>query len=178
MRTIDTAGNLYLRDTSAGLHDIAPVRGTRTPLSVVMNDREYTCGMCHIELVERLREKALKEDHKNIRFRHGANLLCLNCHNSDNPDTFVNQDGSPIPAAQSSILCGKCHSSRMDEWRIGIHGRQNGHWDVKFGEQVNLDCIQCHDPHTPRFPKMKPEPPLVLSRFDRSKTREDSHAGH
>jgi hypothetical protein len=29
-----------------------------------------------------------------------------------------------------------------------------------LGEKTKLRCIQCHDPHNPKFQAMKPLPPL------------------
>ena len=104
--------------------------------------------------------------HANIDFDHGMNSRCLNCHNANNPDTFINHDGSEIPSDQPSDLCWKCHGPQHRDWVIGIHGRTNGHWAPQFGEQHKLDCIQCHDPHKPHFPMMAPDPSPVLTRFE------------
>jgi predicted CXXCH cytochrome family protein len=30
----------------------------------------------------------------------------------------------------------------------------NGHWDLTRGPQFKNNCVDCHDPHAPSFPKM------------------------
>ena len=55
-----------------------------------------------------------------------------------------------------------------------MHGRQNGYWNPAMGEKTKLRCIQCHDPHNPRFQPMTPVPPPVYNRF--AKTA--GEAGH
>jgi len=157
---------LYKRDVSGGLFDITPVRGAVRPLRLHRDGDEYECTTCHDTFAGDQNEAALKDEHKDISFDHGLNQRCLNCHNAKNCQTYVNYDGSEIPTDQPTRLCAKCHGPLYREWLIGIHGRTNGYWDPSRGEQKKLDCIQCHDPHHPRFQPMTPEPPPLLTRFD------------
>lgn len=165
MSTSTQSHQLYERDISDGIHDITPVRGEREPLTIYREGTQYQCTSCHSELIERRRQKALEGEHNNITFEHGRNVLCLNCHNQVDPDTFVDNMRTSISATEPSRLCGKCHESNYDEWRLGTHGRMNGYWDAEYGEPKRLDCIQCHDPHAPQFKAMAPEAPPTLSRF-------------
>jgi len=56
---------------------------------------------------------------------------------------------------ESYKLCGQCHGPKLRDWEAGIHGRRTGQWN---GEKEYLLCAHCHDPHSPKFPPMKPEP--------------------
>jgi pyruvate-formate lyase-activating enzyme len=93
------------------------------------------------------------------------NLRCLNCHNPKNSDTYVNHDGTEIPSDSPTMLCAKCHGPHYREWTLGVHGRINGFWNDRSGEQKKLECVQCHDPHKPRFPVIAPQGPPPLTRF-------------
>lgn len=157
---------LYERDVSAGIHNLAPVRGTRGPLRLNMDGDEYECSMCHEGFTGEFSKATLEGQHANIVFDHGLNLLCLNCHNPKNSDAYVYHDGSEIPADESTRLCAKCHGPHFREWSLDVHGRVNGAWDDSRGIQTKLDCIQCHDPHRPKFQRMKPLAPPVLTRFE------------
>ena len=98
-------------------------------------------------------------------FRHGLDQHCLHCHNPSNSDVYLNHDGTEIPNDQSTQLCGKSHGVTYRDWKIGVHGRLSGYWDDTFGPRKNFECIECHDPHNPRFPSLKPDPPPIRSRF-------------
>ena len=153
-------GKLYERDVSGGLSNTDPVHKVAEVLIIYRNGERYTCSNCHSYFTERKHEAALAGEHKDITFDHGRNVLCLNCHNPRDPDSFVAHGGGTISRDEPTELC----SNR--EWRMGVHGRTNGYWSPEHGPQNRLDCIQCHNPHRPKFPKMKPEPPPLLSRFD------------
>ncbi len=158
---------LYVRDVSQGIYDTTPIRGERGPLRLHMDGDAFECSFCHEEgFTGDLSEEALEDQHADITFDHGANLLCLNCHNPKNSNAYVYHDGSEIPGDEPTQLCAKCHGPHYREWQHDVHGRVNKYWDKEFGDQKKLDCIQCHDPHQPRFPQMAPEPPPVLTRFD------------
>ncbi len=163
--TDEAPGQLYVRDVSQGIHDIAPVRGERGPLRLHRDGDEYACSDCHDGFEGDLGEEALEGEHSDITFNHGLNLLCLNCHHPENSDVFVYHDGSEIPGDQPTQLCAKCHGPHYREWRMSVHGRENR---VSVGDEVvakKLDCIQCHNPHRPKFEPMIPERPPVHTRF-------------
>lgn len=159
------SGTLYKRDVSKGIHDTAPVRGAKQVLALHLEGDAFPCSSCHEGFVGDQGTQALEDQHKDIVFDHGANSSCLNCHNAKNSDTYVDYAGNEIPGDQPTKLCAKCHGPQTREWEYGIHGRTNGHWDAKFGDQVKLDCVQCHDPHKPHFAQMVPRTRPRLSRF-------------
>ena len=162
---VDAVEGLYERDVSGGLHSTGPMRGERGPLMYRDGDTEAACTFCHEEGFEgTLGEEALENTHANITFDHGRNVLCLNCHHPKNADAFVNFGGEEISGDQPTQLCAKCHGPHYNEYLVGIHGRINGGWKRDDPNAKRLDCIQCHDPHKPRFPQMTPQPPPVLTR--------------
>lgn len=157
---------LYVRDVSAGIHDLAPLRGERGPLRLHADGDEYECSTCHDGFAGDSEQAALEGQHSDITFDHGRNVLCLNCHHPKNSDAFLDFGGGEIPGDSSTMLCAKCHGPHFREWEHGVHGRINLYWSDKYGQSKRLDCIQCHDPHRPRFPQVTPDPPPVLTRFD------------
>jgi uncharacterized CHY-type Zn-finger protein len=99
-------------------------------------------------------------EHRDIKFEHGNNRYCLNCHHPTNRNAFVDYDGTEIAQADVVQLCGKCHGTIYRDWQAGVHGRANGYWNAEFGPKTRLRCIQCHDPHSPKFQPMHPLAPL------------------
>ena len=174
--TIDPdAAPLYERDMSEGIFDTAPVRGERGPLMLRRDGDEYECSMCHDGFEGDLGAEALQGEHADIVFDHGLNLLCLNCHHPTNSDVFVYHDGSEIPGDEATRLCAKCHGPHFREWTLDVHGRVSGSWQPDSEEKKKLDCIQCHDPHRPKFQRMEPEPPPVLTRFELETRQGEPH---
>lgn len=77
------------------------------------------------------------------------------CHDAENRDMLHSASGELIDFSESYKLCGQCHGPKLRDWKAGIHGRRTGQWN---GEKQYLLCAHCHDPHSPKFQKMKPEP--------------------
>jgi hypothetical protein len=73
-------------------------------------------------------------------------------------------------------LCSQCHSKQAESFAHGAHGGMNGHWDLSRGPQMKNNCIDCHDPHVPKYPKMivgfKPK-----DRFNEPSNSEHPHEG-
>lgn len=117
----------------------------------------YDCMECHQHVdAKRFDREEIKVEHERIQLDHGNNRYCLNCHHPDNRNSFVDYDGSEIPESQVTMLCAKCHGPKYRDWEAGVHGRQNGYWDLTKGTRSKLRCIQCHDPHAPAFPEITP----------------------
>ena len=119
----------------------------------------YSCMECHKVIEAKWHRHPAAVEHEHIRLEHGENRFCLNCHHATNRNVFSDYDGSEIPESDVVRLCSKCHGTVYRDWRAGIHGRRNGHWDIAVGSRSQLVCIQCHDPHAPKFPSMKPLAP-------------------
>ncbi len=165
-RQDDGGETLYVRDIASGLFDTAPVRTVDGPLRLHRDGDAYECSMCHEGYRDDPAIDPLAGEHADIVFTHGLDQHCLHCHNPSNSDVYLNHDGTEIPGDQSTQLCGKCHGVTYRDWKLGVHGRLSGYWDDAFGPRTNFECIECHDPHAPRFPSLKPDPPPIRSRFN------------
>lgn len=140
--------------------DKTPPRATKG-LDLVKSGWTYNCMECHKLFPARWHyDDRPFNEHKDIRLEHGNNRFCLNCHHPTNRNAFVDYDGAEIAQADVVKLCAKCHGTIYRDWEVGVHGRQNGHWNASLGEKTRLRCIQCHDPHSPKFKAMKPLAPL------------------
>lgn len=144
--------------------DKEPPRATRG-LDLVKLGWTYNCMECHRLLQAKWHHDLPMVEHQDIKLAHGENRFCLNCHHPTNRNVFVDYDGSEIPEADVVHLCAKCHGPTYRDWQAGTHGRRNGHWDTASGPRTQLKCIQCHDPHSPKFPSMHPlSPPTYPDR--------------
>ncbi len=121
----------------------------------------YNCMECHKLFPARWHyDDRPFIEHKDIKLEHGNNRFCLNCHHPTNRNAFVDYDGSEIAESDVVKLCAKCHGTIYRDWEAGVHGRENGYWNTTLGNRTKLRCIQCHDPHNPKFRDMKPLAPL------------------
>lgn len=127
----------------------------------------FDCYLCHDEekKIELKFDDAgniiLPEEHEDIVMGHGThgrNNDCFHCHDQDKLTHLQARDGEPLPMDQSTQLCGSCHGPTMRDWIFGSHGRTSGYWDRRKGEVTKLDCVNCHDPHSPQFPSREPAP--------------------
>ena len=139
--------------------DKTPPRETKG-LDLVKMGWTYNCMECHKLITARWHYDRAMVEHQTINLDHGNNRFCLNCHHPVNRNAFVDYDGSEIAQTDVVLLCAKCHGPTHRDWKAGVHGRANGFWDKHRGTQTKLRCVQCHDPHQPRFQPMKPLPPL------------------
>lgn len=117
-----------------------------------------SCMSCHSTQPPNLATRSgedLREFHQGLHFQHG-DLSCLMCHNADNYNTLRLADGSALEYADVMNLCAQCHAPQAREFASGVHGGMTGYWDLTRGPRTRLSCIDCHDPHAPAFPHMKP----------------------
>jgi hypothetical protein len=139
--------------------DKAPPRST-VGLDLVRNGWTYNCMECHKLFPAKWHYDRPVNEHKDIQLDHGNNRFCLNCHHPANRNAFVDYDGAEIAEVDVVQLCAKCHGTIYRDWKAGVHGRENGFWKIELGDQTKLRCIQCHDPHSPKFKSMRPLAPL------------------
>ena len=140
--------------------DKTPPRATKG-LDLVKAGWTYNCMECHKLFPARWHYDDWPfNEHKDIKLDHGNNRFCLNCHHPTNRNAFVDYDGAEIVQADVVKLCAKCHGTIYRDWQAGVHGRENGFWNASMGDKTKLRCIQCHDPHSPKFKDMKPLAPL------------------
>lgn len=114
------------------------------------------CSTCH-SVREPNRENrtaaTLDEFHQGLAFDHGT-LACYSCHHPDQADSLRLAEGTAIEYADVMQLCSQCHSAQATAYAHGAHGGMNGHWDLSRGPQTKNNCVDCHDPHVPKFPQM------------------------
>ncbi len=140
--------------------DKTPPRATKG-LDLVKSGWTYNCMECHKLFPARWHyDDRPFNEHKDLKLDHGNNRFCLNCHHPTNRNAFVDYDGAEIAQADVVTLCAKCHGTIYRDWQAGAHGRENGFWNASLGDKTKLRCIQCHDPHSPKFKAMKPLAPL------------------
>ncbi len=121
-----------------------------------LNEDTFPCSMCHADMENNLERRELVDFHDDIVLKHDEeNRWCMDCHDTENRDMLHSASGELIDFNESYKLCGQCHGPKLRDWEKGIHGRRTGQWN---GEKQYLLCAHCHDPHSPKFPLMKPEP--------------------
>lgn len=117
----------------------------------------FPCSNCHEDQEPNLKRRELKEEHKQIKLHHGPrDRWCFDCHNPKDRDRLRLASGRLVKFTESYKLCGQCHGPKLRDWRVGVHGKRTGHWR---GKKQYLLCAHCHNPHSPRFKKIKPLPP-------------------
>ena len=148
--------------------DQATVRRSYSDLVRAKEDlSDFDCLGCHekdkppVVRYDANRQIIVPPEHENIKLGHGThgrNNNCYNCHNESNLATLSARDGHELDFAQSSQICGSCHGPTIRDWDTGVHGRSNGYWNHALGTAVKKDCVNCHDPHKPKFPGRQPAP--------------------
>jgi formate-dependent nitrite reductase cytochrome c552 subunit len=134
------------------------------------------CTTCHTTKVPnpRLNNGAdLKDFHLGLTTNHG-DRSCLSCHNPDDYNQLRLADGQPVMFKEVMTLCAQCHGPQYKDYQNGAHGGMTGYWDLTRGPRARNNCIDCHDPHAPQYPKFMP----VLrpnDRFLRSESSENAH---
>ncbi len=142
----------------AWVTDPTPVRQPRLVPEYRVGVFTYQCSDCHRIIPSPQETLRTLTQHREIDLRHGLNTRCFNCHHRTQRDAFVDDFGAPIPWNQPQLLCAICHGPVYRDWQAGAHGRINGYWDTTRGPQTRRKCIECHDPHAPPFPPLRPAP--------------------
>jgi hypothetical protein len=130
------------------------------------------CGTCHTTRPPNRANRStadLDEFHQGLRVAHGnaphgdgqvvGTNSCLSCHNPDDYGSLRLADGTRVAFTDSIQLCSQCHGPQRRDYEHGAHGGMNGHWDLSRGGRLRNACVQCHDPHTPKYQLSLPMPP-------------------
>lgn len=153
--------------------DPTPIRRATLRPELRQAGYTYACSDCHNLFPSPPETTRSLTQHREIVLEHGMNDRCFNCHHLTNRDAFVDDWGREIPFDQPPRLCGKCHGPVYRDWLHGSHGRTDGYWDPQSGPQQRRKCIECHDPHRPAFPALRPAPaPHTLRMGDQTPPRE------
>ena len=121
----------------------------------------FPCNDCHSEIEPNPVRRELVDMHDDISaiFNHdSANRWCLDCHDMNNRDSLRLASGKLLDFKESYKLCGQCHGEKLRDWKVGVHGKRMGNWN---GQKEYLLCVHCHNPHSPKFKELTPEPPPV-----------------
>jgi hypothetical protein len=65
-------------------------------------------------------------------------------------------DGRSLPYSDVMSLCAQCHGPQFRDYQHGAHGGMTGYWDLSKGGRTRNSCIDCHDPHAPKYPTVTP----------------------
>ena len=117
----------------------------------------YKCTECHSEPLEKLRleNKDKKAAHWNIKLSHAGpeTMNCNTCHTGSDMDNLQILTNSSIDFNYSYKVCSQCHQKQFKDWKGGAHGKQLGGWAPP---RVSNTCVNCHNPHNPKFEKRWP----------------------
>ncbi len=124
------------------------------------SDGIFPCNDCHTNQKANPVRRKLEwhEDITEIFDHDSENRWCLDCHDLNNRDSLRLASGKLLDFKESYKLCGQCHGDKLRDWKVGVHGRRTGNWN---GEKQYYLCVSCHNPHSPKFKSLKPEPPPV-----------------
>ena len=122
----------------------------------------FPCNDCHSYMDSNPERRELVDMHDDISaiFTHDQeNRWCLDCHDLANRDSLRLASGKLLDFKESYKLCGQCHGDKLRDWKVGVHGQRTGEWN---GKKNYLLCVHCHNPHSPKFKELTPEPPPVI----------------
>jgi hypothetical protein len=125
------------------------------------SDGIFPCNDCHKDQKPNPLRRKLVDFHEDISemFNHDSqNRWCLDCHDLNNRDSLRLASGKLLDFKESYKLCGQCHGDKLRDWKVGVHGRRTGEWN---GRKQYYLCVSCHNPHSPKFAPLKPEPAPV-----------------
>jgi hypothetical protein len=120
---------------------------------------KISCSTCHSVRdpnFDNRSPKDLDQFHQDMPIAHG-NLACYACHNPDDTDTLKLADGTAVEYSDVMTMCAQCHGPQSRDYEHGAHGGMTGYWDLSRGPRTRNNCVDCHDPHLPKFPTMQPE---------------------
>ncbi|HJW72725.1 MAG TPA: cytochrome c3 family protein [Geothrix sp.] len=116
----------------------------------------FPCSSCHEGMPPNTKRRQLTDMHTDIVLNHGPeSRWCLDCHDATKRDQLHLASGTPVRFTESYKLCGQCHGDKYRDWRVGVHGKRTGNWN---GAKQYLLCVNCHNPHSPRFKPIQPMP--------------------
>ena len=124
------------------------------------NPLRIACASCHTtKEVSVLPESAseLRSFHAGLQVAHGE-TRCASCHVS-RPFTAPMlrlADGTELPMTDALRLCAQCHGPQYRDYNAGAHGGMQGAWDLSRGNRIRNHCVDCHDPHLPKPPRVLP----------------------
>ena len=153
-------------DANAELNEPAPPGRNEKAVEIAVESPPFTegifpCSECHADLPPNPVRRELVDFHDDISqlFNHDSeNRWCLDCHDLIHRDSLKLASGKLLDFKESYKLCGQCHGDKYRDWKVGVHGKRKGEWN---GKKEYLLCVNCHNPHSPKFEELVPELPPV-----------------
>lgn len=142
----------------ADLHLGPPRAALSDPPTIQNGQYRQTCSECHALFPSPEVPRNPLLQHTHVVLDHGLNDRCYNCHSRENRDVLVKHGGETIGFERVPELCSQCHGTVFRDWQDGIHGRTTGSWETHAPAQRRLKCTECHDPHSPAYPRLVPLP--------------------
>jgi hypothetical protein len=116
----------------------------------------HTCHSVRPSNAENRPTSDLNEFHQGLKFQHGQ-LACVACHNADDGYASLHlADRRSVAWEDTMTLCAQCHGTQFRDYQHGSHGGMTGYWDLTRGPRHRNHCVNCHDPHAPQYPIVKP----------------------
>ena len=151
------------RSVTTGSVIVRKPHGTPSILTGTFDEKgnavSVACATCHTIKPGNLDAKLgipLAQFHQGLIGRHG-NLSCASCHNrTDGYATLRLADGTSVSYTEVMTLCAQCHGPQFRDYQHGAHGGMTGYWDLTRGDRVRNNCVDCHDPHAPKYPTVAP----------------------
>jgi hypothetical protein len=148
--------------------DQATARRSYADLIAAKEDlSDFDCYACHEKgkppplRFDTNQNLIIPKEHPDIVMHHGSherNNNCFNCHDELNLELLQTRDKRELKLSNSAPLCGSCHGPTYRDWEAGVHGRTGGYWNRSLGDYDRKLCVNCHNPHSPKFPGRKPAP--------------------
>lgn len=131
------------------------------------------CSTCHTTRVPNFSNHSTADldlFHQGLQFAHGnadavgtgqtaSTNTCLTCHNPNDYDSLRLANGTRVEFTEVMTLCSQCHGPQYRDYQHGAHGGMNGYWDLSRGGRVRNNCLDCHDPHVPKYQRALPMQP-------------------
>ena len=162
VKEFDRSGRLIVTNKSGNEQQPAYDIKNRPPEKVFpvpsppFSEGIFPCTQCHKFMEPNPKRRVLTEYHTEIVLHHADERWCTDCHNLTNRDKLRLVSGELLDFTQSYRLCGQCHGDKFRDWKVGVHGKRTGYWN---GDKQYLLCVNCHNPHDPKFKQLKPMPP-------------------
>lgn len=117
------------------------------------------CDVCHTTRPANPQARLgmeLTTFHQGLKGKHGQ-LTCISCHHpTEGYQSLRLADGQSVAFVDVMQLCAQCHGPQYRDYQHGSHGGMAGYWDLSKGPRYRNNCVDCHDPHAPRYPIVQP----------------------
>ncbi len=163
--SLATAAEPGAQSSASGFRFATTIRRPSGPPTIELQQADpqgrrgsVACSTCHSVREPNYSTRVpadLDQFHQQMPMDHGK-LACYACHHPGDADALRLADSTRVEYADVMTLCSQCHGTQARDYQHGAHGGMNGYWDLSRGPRTRNNCIDCHDPHVPKFPTMHP----------------------